>query len=146
MKRSSVFQTQAGFSVVEMLIAVVVIMILVAFAVMQFGASAASLERQNIARAFKVNLERARFDSVKRRASVCSEMSRVEITSPTSFDLVIDRNQNGALETAVETSTTDFADGAQVQIVDDPAPTYPIVIRFDQRGNVSSGSCGSETA
>src|SRR5215204_4466830 len=99
MKRSSVFQTQAGFSVVEMLIAVVIIMILVTFAVLQFGASAASLERQNVARAFKVSLERARFDSVKRRAAVCSEMSRVEIWSPTSFSLVTDRNQNGTIET-----------------------------------------------
>ena len=114
MKRSSVFQTQAGFSVVEMLIAVVIIMVLVTFAVMQFGASAASLERQNIARQFKVNLERARFDSVKRRAANCADMARVEIWSPTSFDLLIDRNQNGTLETGSETSTVDFADSAQV--------------------------------
>jgi hypothetical protein len=120
-------------------------MILAAFAVMQFGASAANLERQNVAREFKVNLERARFDSVKRRATGCADMSRVEITGPTTFQLVTDRDQNGTLNPATETTRVDFTAAGRVLIVDDPAPTYPIVFRFDQRGNVSSGSCGSET-
>jgi Tfp pilus assembly protein FimT len=145
MKTSNCPRNQAGFSVVEVLIVVVVIMILAAFAVMQFGASAANLERQNVAREFKVNLERARFDSVKRRATGCADMSRVEITGPTTFQLVTDRDQNGTLNPATETTRVDFTGAGRVLIVDDPAPTYPIVFRFDQRGNVSSGSCGSET-
>jgi type II secretory pathway pseudopilin PulG len=145
MKTSNCPRNQAGFSVVEVLIVVVVIMILAAFAVMQFGASAANLERQNVAREFKVNLERARFDSVKRRATGCADMSRVEITGPTPFQLVTDRDQNGTLNPATETTRVDFTGAGRVLIVDDPAPTYPIVFRFDQRGNVSSGSCGSET-
>jgi len=145
MKTSNCPRNQAGFSVVEVLIVVVIIMILAAFAVMQFGASAANLERQNVAREFKVNLERARFDSVKRRATGCADMSRVEITGPTTFQLVTDRDQNGTLNPATETTRVDFTGAGRVLIVDDPAPTYPIVFRFDQRGNVSSGSCGSET-
>ena len=145
MKTSNCPRNQAGFSVVEVLIVVVIIMILAAFAVMQFGASAANLERQNVAREFKVNLERARFDSVKRRATGCADMSRVEITGPTTFQLVTDRDQNGTLNPATETTRVDFTAAGRVLIVDDPAPTYPIVFRFDQRGNVSSGSCGSET-
>ena len=145
MKTSNCPRNQAGFSVVEVLIVVVVIMILAAFAVMQFGASAANLERQNVAREFKVNLERARFDSVKRRATGCADMSRVEITGPTTFQLVTDRDQSGTLNPATETTRVDFTAAGRVLIVDDPAPTYPIVFRFDQRGNVSSGSCGSET-
>lgn len=146
MKNLDRFDGQAGFSVVELLIATAVILILVTFAVLQFGASAANLERQNIAREFKVSLERARFDSVKRRASECTDMARVEITSPTSFRLITDRNQNGTLELATETFVTDFVDSALVEIVADPAPTFPIVLRFDERGNVTSGACGAETA
>ena len=136
---------QSGFSVIEVLVVLVVLAILVTFAVAQFGNSGANLGRQNIAREFKVSLERARFDSVKRRASVCSEMSRVEVTSPTSFNLITDSNQNGALELSAETKTIDYSRQSNVAIVG-AGLVYPIIFRFDERGNVSSGTCAAPAA
>ena len=138
--KCSGFHKQTGASVVEMLIIVAVIGVLVTIAVSQFGGSAANLDRQNIAREFKVNLERARFDSVKRRASACANMARVEITSDTSFSVYTDMNQDGAINAASEFKTVSFGNRSTVKIV---GSTLPVTIRFDQRGNVTTGTCAS---
>jgi prepilin-type N-terminal cleavage/methylation domain-containing protein len=135
---------QRGFSLIELLIVLVIIGVVITFAVIALGNSTANLQRQSIAKEFKVALERARFDSVKRRPVNCADMSRVEITSATSFRVLTDSNQNGTLQPGAETRVVEFGNRSSVRIVDDPAPTFPIIIRFDQRGNTSSGPCGSE--
>jgi hypothetical protein len=94
----------------------------------------------DIAREFKVALERARFDSVKRRPAACEDMSRVVITSATSFELITDMNQNGTLEPASETRVTTFGTRGNVVLVGDDI-SYPTTIRFDRRGNATSGDC-----
>jgi prepilin-type N-terminal cleavage/methylation domain-containing protein len=124
---------ERGYSVVEVLIVLVVAGILVTLAIAQFGNSSENMERQNIAREFKVNLERARFDSVKRRASVCSDMSSVTIESATAFSASTDLNQNGRLDLPAETRTVDFGGRSDVSIVGNGI-TLPITIRFDERG------------
>ena len=131
---------QSGKSVMELLIVLTVIIILVTIAVAQFGNAGVNLDRQNIAREFKVSLERARFDSVKRRATDCENMSRVTITSASSFSLLMDVNQNGTIETASESRVVDFEDRSDVRIVGEDT-AFPVTIRFDRRGNVSSGPC-----
>jgi len=139
-------KSQSGYSILEVLIVLVILIILVTFAVAQFGRSSENLERQNIAREFKVFLERARFDSVKRRASSCADMSRVEVTGPTAFRLISDQTNDGTVlkvDGTVDPSDVrpvDFANRSQISIVGD-ALVYPIIFRFDQRGNVSTGPC-----
>ncbi len=135
---------EAGVSVIEVLIVLVIVVILVTIAVAQFGTSGQNLERQNISREFKISLERARYDSVKRRASECADQSRVVIESETRFSLVTDMNQNGTLEPESETRVIDFLNRGPVQLLA-PDITFPTVIRFDHRGNSSTGDCGSET-
>lgn len=135
----------SGFSVIELLIVLVVIGIVVTLAVIALGSSASSLARQNISREFKVALERARYDSVKRRPDTCEQMSRVEITSATSFRLLTDTNRNGSIDPSSETSLFDFGSRSNTEIVGDGI-TYPITIRFDGRGNSSSGPCSAPTA
>jgi prepilin-type N-terminal cleavage/methylation domain-containing protein len=125
--------TQKGASVVEMLIVLAVLGIIVTFAVMQYGRSRENFTRQNIAREFKVYLERARFDSVRRRANTCNDMSSVTINSSTSFSVSIDRNQNGTVERPDETSTIDFSGPNNVTVVGNGL-TLPVTIRFDERG------------
>lgn len=127
------YTTQKGASVVEMLIVLAVLGIIVTFAVMQYGRSRENFTRQNIAREFKVYLERARFDSVKRHASTCSDMSSVTINSSTAFSYTIDRNQNGQLDLPAETSTVDFSGQSGVTVVGNGL-TLPVTIRFDERG------------
>ena len=125
---------QAGYSLAEVMIVLVVLGILLSLAVVQFGRSRENLDRQNIAREFKVSLERARFDSVKRRAAVCSDMSRVTINSATSFSVSTDLNQSGSLDLPGETQNYDFSGRAgDVNLVGNGV-TLPVTIRFDDHG------------
>ncbi|MDM7922774.1 MAG: prepilin-type N-terminal cleavage/methylation domain-containing protein [Pyrinomonadaceae bacterium] len=136
--------SQAGVSVIELLIVLLIIGIVVAMAVTQLGSSTDNLDRQNVAREFKVALERARFDSVKRRPEACEEMSRVVINDPSSFTLISDLNQNGVLEPGAESRGVDFETRGNVRMVGDDI-VYPVTIRFDRRGNASSGDCSAPT-
>lgn len=145
MQKKTSFRSVSGFSIIELLIVLVVIGIVVTLAVIALGSSSSSLARQNISREFKVALERARYDSVKRRPATCDDMSRVEITSATSFQLLTDTNRNGSIDPAGETSLFDFFNRSNTQIVGDSL-TFPITIRFDGRGNSSSGPCAAPTA
>jgi prepilin-type N-terminal cleavage/methylation domain-containing protein len=146
MKNAISKRKDGGFSLIELLIVLVIIGIVVTFAILALGSSTTVIERQAIAKEFKVALERSRFDSVKRRPATCAEMARVEILSATSFRYITDTNQDGTLQPDSEARLVDFGAYSQVGIVDDPAPTFPIVIRFDKRGNTTSGPCGTETA
>ena len=145
MQKKTSFRFASGFSVIELLIVLVVIGIVVTLAVIALGSSASNLARQNVSREFKVALERARYDSVKRRPDTCDQMSRVEITSATSFRLLTDTNRNGSIDPASETSLFDFGGRSNTEIVGNGI-TYPITIRFDGRGNSSSGPCSAPTA
>lgn len=69
---------QHGFSVVEVLIVIIIISILAVFSVARFGNAKTQFQSQKVARELKNNLERARFDSVKRRPYTIDTMSRVE--------------------------------------------------------------------
>ncbi|MEO8041022.1 MAG: prepilin-type N-terminal cleavage/methylation domain-containing protein [Acidobacteriota bacterium] len=132
--------TQDGFSLIELLIVITIIGIIVTFAILGLGNSSQVINRLTLAKEFKVALERSRFDSVKRRASDCSDMSRVEITSATSFRYITDMDQNGSVDPATESRVVDFAQ-MNVQIME---AAYPVTIRFDHRGETSSGPCAAE--
>ena len=137
------FNSQSGMSVVEILVVLVISAILVSFAVAQFGNSKVVFQRQNLAREFKVNLERARFDSVKRNAMDVARRARVVVKeNAASFDAVIDLNQNNIIE-ANDTRTIDFSNRSNVKIVGDTGiagetVVFPVTITFDHRGHVIS--------
>src|SRR5688572_20847396 len=121
--------SEQGYSLIEIVLVLVIVAIMATFAILALGSSTQNLGRQNVTKEFKVALERARFDSIRRRATVCEDMARVEITSATSFDIITDVNQNGTLlnpDLTVDggdTRTVDFGSRTLVEIVDDPAPT-----------------------
>src|SRR5580765_2800410 len=121
--------SQKGASLMELLVVLAIVAIVVTFAVAQFGHSREQIQRQSIAKEFKVALERSRFDSVKRRPENCSDMSRVEITSATSFRYLTDLNQDGTLDATNEYRVVDFGNRSNVNIVGSPAPVFPITIR-----------------
>ncbi len=135
--------SQQGFSLIEILIVLVVVGILATFAFLALGNSGENLDRQNIARSFKVALERARFDSVKRHPANCADQARVELTSPTSFDVVTDQDQNGTLNVGTETRTVDFGNRGNTSIVT-PDVSSIVVFRFDAKGQVTSGPCNAQ--
>ena len=123
---------------IEVFIVLVIVAVLVTIAVGSFGSATTNLNRQNIAREFKVSLERARFDSVKRRASVCSDMSGVTIDE-SSFSLMIDMDSDGKLSDH-EVRTANLAQRSDVTIVPNGL-TLPITVRFDQRGQAFINDC-----
>jgi Tfp pilus assembly protein FimT len=129
--RENKFNSQSGISLTETLIVLVIATIIVTLAVSQFGQSKDKLLRQNIVREFKIQLERARSDSIKRHAAEMSVMSYVEITGEKAFNVMTDINQNGTLDTS-ELKSVKFPNN-NIKIVGNNL-VYPIKIRFDNHG------------
>lgn len=127
--------TQSGFSLIEILIVLALAVVLTTTALVLFSSSKTNLERQRIAREFKVYLERARFDSVKRRASDINDMSRITLNSSSSFTAALDMNGDGDLSTN-ETRVVDFTQRSSTQIIVSDTLNYPVTILFNQRGHV----------
>ena len=131
MKKNS-FNPQSGKSLLELVVILVVTAVLVTFAIAQFSGSKTNLNRQNLVREFKVSLERARFDSVKRRAQ--GAPSSVRIDSATRFTVLTDLNQDGTLD-ANESRQVNFGNSG-VKFVG--SLVYPITISFDRHGHISA--------
>ncbi|HEX6126026.1 MAG TPA: prepilin-type N-terminal cleavage/methylation domain-containing protein [Pyrinomonadaceae bacterium] len=129
-------KAQSGFSLIEVLMVLVIIGVLTTLALMQLGRSRVDFQRQRIAREFKVYLERARFDSVKRRAAG-ADVAKVILDGPSSFTVILDFDGDGTLLPS-ETRTINFADrtDAVIQVAD--TLSYPVTLSFNWRGLVES--------
>ncbi len=127
---------QSGFSLIEVFIVLVIIGVITTFALLTFGSSKVDLHRQAVAREFKIYLERARFDSVKRRAE---DPNRAALTlnNATSFTVQLDFNEDGTLQ-ANETRTVDFTQRSSTQILVTDTLNYPVTISFDRRGHATA--------
>jgi Tfp pilus assembly protein FimT len=137
------FNAESGKSLLEMLIVLAVGGILVSMAVTRMIGAQSNMERQNLAREFKVNLERSRFDAVKRRATTLADMTRITITSATAYKVLLDLNQNGVLD-AAEERTVSFADRSNVKILGTDL-VFPVTIRFDRFGNTTTVNASGDT-
>ena len=130
--------TQGGFSLIELMMVLVILVVLSALAVISFREARVDLQRQAITREFKNYLERARFDSVKRRAALVADQANVVLTGPSSFTAQLDFDEDRTLS-ANERRVVDFTQRANTRIfVSDPNLAYPITIRFNQRGHVTA--------
>ena len=128
---------QGGLSLIELFIVLVAIGILSTLALMQMGRSRVDLQRQRIAREFKVYLERARFDSVKRRAEATTERASIMITSPSSFTVLLDFDGDGVMRSS-EVRAVNFSDRTDAVIQVSDAYTWPVRVEFDRRGLVTA--------
>jgi prepilin-type N-terminal cleavage/methylation domain-containing protein len=136
---------QDGFSIVELLIVLTIVVILSTLAVLQFRSSKTDFERQNITHEFKVYLERARFDSVKRRAVNNNQMSRIILNSSSSFTVNLDFDGNGTLDfdnngvvDPSDVRQVNFTQRSSTQILVSDTLNYPVTVRFDQRGHITA--------
>lgn len=136
MKKSSNTSEQ-GYSLIEILIVLTITAILVTLAVARFGGAKNQVKRQNISRELKVNLERARFDSVKRRAATVANQAQVRILSATSFTVRTDLNQNGTVTDISDTRTINFSGQEGINLVGNNL-VFPITITFDQNGRITA--------
>jgi len=113
-------------------VVVLVIAIVASMALLQFGSTRAQFQRQTISRELKSAFERARFDSVKRRAECAAAQATVTVHSD-HFILTTYQNQGGILTAFNE--TTNFSDSV---ISTNGNITPEVVVSFDQRGEVSA--------
>src|SRR5512140_3665159 len=88
---------QKGFTLIELSIVLVVVAVLMGLALFTFTGAKTDLQRQGVAREFKVYLERARFDSVKRRATIATDQARIILNGPSSFTAKMDFDGDGVL-------------------------------------------------
>ncbi len=137
---------ERGLSIVELLIVVVIISIVGGIAVMQTGTPNRQLQRQNVARELKVALERARSDSVKRRATssgspTLDTRARVIITA-NSYTLVTDNNANGDL--ILDDSSIEATDASVISLAgQDIVISGSGTVLFNQRGEAVLAGGGS---
>jgi prepilin-type N-terminal cleavage/methylation domain-containing protein len=132
------FQGQSGVSLVELLIVVAIISVVASLAMMQRGSANEQFQRQNVARELKVAFERARFDSVKRRANpsgspaVPDAYVYVELNQ---FTLFTDVNQDGDVSDPEDSVLYPFPPNVSVTPRDGLA--LPATISFNRRGEPS---------
>ena len=129
------FYLQGGFTLIEVMIVLVLLSVITTLAILNFRNAKTDMQRQRIAREFKVYLERARFDSVKRSASDINNMSRITLNSPSSFTAALDLNENGVLD-PTDIRQIDFDERSDAQITVSGALSYPVTVRFNQRGQI----------
>ena len=134
---------QSGVTVVELLVVIVIIAIVAAFAMLQRGSANAQLQRQNVAQQLKVAFERARFDSVKRRAECDTNKAKV-IVNASSFTLWTDKDLDNNPEPS-EVETTNFSSQNIVIAGVSDGPGLPATVAFNQRGEVLADD-GSTTS
>lgn len=130
---------QRGVTVVELLVVVVVIAVIVGFALMQRGGANEQFKRQNVAQELKSAFERARFDSVKRRADSSGIQAKV-VVDQTTFTLTTDRDQNGLLETS-DNEVANLS-GQNIVIAGNTGITLPVTITYNQRGEATAIDAG----
>lgn len=125
-------EKQKGFSLLELLVAFVVLAIMMALVYGSFNNSKNQLQRQSLALQLKNSLERARFDAVKRRATSATGFSSVVINQ-NSFTLNLDTDMDGTLEMPAESQTYNFDSDVAGRIVN--SLEYPVTINFDRLGH-----------
>jgi prepilin-type N-terminal cleavage/methylation domain-containing protein len=135
------FSNQKGFSLMELLMVTLIISIVAGIALMQLGSSKNQFQRQNVAQMLKSSIERARFDSVKRRVDILNRAKVV--VSATSFTLTIDANANGVTTDTDDSVTTSLA-GQGISITGS-GMTFPVTVSFDRRGIATAVDGSSAT-
>ena len=145
---------QSGITLVELLVVIIVIAIVAGLALMQRGSANEQFQRQNVARELKVAFERARFDSVKRRAVGGTAPQAYVTVTPTSFTLHTYSNDvNGVA--IVQNQGTTLPTGIAIARHDGTALTT-FDVSFNMRGEtpqspppqfwVCKGDCATASA
>ena len=114
---------QTGFTLLQLMIVVLVIAVIGGMAAFGIVQARQRVRLTNSARMVASYLEKARVDSVRRHAVNFNDMAGLTVTSPTSYQVRIDFDSNGT----VDTREVNLDSG--ISFANNPAPT-----RFDWRG------------
>ncbi|MFZ0062597.1 MAG: type II secretion system protein [Pyrinomonadaceae bacterium] len=90
--------SDAGFSVLELLIVGVMISVLIGFAITQIARAKQHMTRANAVRELTTYIEKARLDSVRRHATSSAQMAQVAIINANFYSVTLDVNGDGTLD------------------------------------------------
>src|SRR4051812_47238793 len=94
----SFYKDGGGFSVVELLFVLTLVLVLTSLALMGASKARNTMQMNGAAELVKGSIERAFTDS-RRRHAAGSDRSRIAVTSTTTFDLSLDLTGDGNPET-----------------------------------------------
>lgn len=135
-KSTKQYNSQSGATLVELMVVALIIILVAAIAFLNRGAANEQFQRQNASRQLKAAFERARFDSVKRRAVDEDKKANVLLTE-TTFTLRTDVNLNGLTTDTDDAATTTVASGITIQRYDGAAfSSSNEKVAFNFRGEV----------
>lgn len=125
---------ERGVTVLEALVVLAMIMVVMVFALLRITQAQQSLRLDNEVRQFKAYLEKARVDSIRRRAQTDAQMAKVTINSLTSYTVQIDSDGNGVLDPP-----------RQINLKPQGGLTFagltpPAVIRYNWRGRTADAA------
>ena len=138
-----------GYSLTEMMVVIVILGIVTTIPVLIIGRAKVQFSRQTFIREFKSSLERARFDSIKRKPESKEDMAKLVINA-NSYQLVTFRNSSGAVDdTGVaqvaksEVKSLQTSDGTMAMHSSSSTSAFPVTLLFDSRGEVSAFDAGN---
>jgi len=126
MMRPNKTKTEAGFGTVDFLIVAVIILIVVTYAWTAIMQAQRWQAREGAAQQFAGFLERARSDSMRRRAIDARQMAQITVLNATFYSVTMDENGDGALDVPRVVSLQE-----QQLTIDGP---YPRTFMFDRSG------------
>jgi prepilin-type N-terminal cleavage/methylation domain-containing protein len=131
--------SQSGVSLVELLVVIVIIAVVASLAIFSRGGANETFKRQNGSRMLKAAFERARFDSVKRRAdgSTARPFAYVQVDT-NGFTLRTFSEPTGGGTPVARDEPTLFGNG--VVAAHQGGGTPPVTISFNFRGATLGGS------
>ena len=119
---------ERGVSIVELLIVILMIAVVSAYAFMRVAEAQQSARLDGAVRQLAAYLEKTRLDSVRRRATSAAQMATVTLTGPNAYRVSLDADGNGALDPPrnfrLPQGVTFNTGGA----------AYPVTIRYNWRG------------
>ena len=118
-------KTQAGFSMIQILIVLAVVSVVSGLAFVGISSAKQRIRLTNSSRLLASYVEKARVDSVRRHPLNPADMAGIEVLDKTTYRVKMDFDGNGTVETKVITldSGVEFA-------------TDPIALVFDWRGRL----------
>ena len=122
----------AGFSVLDVLICVVILGIIVTYILGQISTIQKPLARNNAAQRLTMYVQNARSDSIRRHANEMNRMAQITVFDAYSYNVSLDANGDGALDPPV------FVDLKEQNIkIDGP---FPRMYMFDAQGRTVDAS------
>lgn len=88
----------SGFSVLELLIVALMLLVLVGFAITQIARAKQNMTRANAVRELTTYIEKARLDSVRRHATTSAQMAQVSIINANFYSVTLDTNGDGNVD------------------------------------------------